>query len=346
MRSVFARHTLLAVSGLAAVSAVTATLPSYWQFELARAACMLSATAGLTILMGYCGQVSAGQGAFMAVGAYTTALLLGERLSLAACLACSAATAGTLGVVVGVACARIRGPYLAGATLALALALPSVTSIGSLRPVLQAENGLTVPVNPPPSVVGLAMSITQWQALIACVATSIMLWLLANLSRSRYGRTLRAVRDEEVAATLSGIRVAQVQLLAFVVAAVSAGLAGGTLAWVTSLASPGAFGVTLSLMLIAAVVIGGLGSLMGAVWGSLLLVLVPIWASEISATFELPVTVENSLPNGVFGLTLILAVLIFPAGIQSGLARVITGCGHRVSQYFPYFVPRDSRSKR
>ena len=110
--------------------------------------------------------------------------------------------------------------------------------------------------------------------------------LLANLIRSRFGRTLRAVRDDEVAARLAGIPVARTQVLAFVVSAACAGLGGGMFAVLAQSVSPGAFALTLSLNLLLAVVVGGLGSLAGAVWGSLLLVLVS--TGTVQATTATP----------------------------------------------------------
>jgi branched-chain amino acid transport system permease protein len=145
------------------------------------------------------------------------------------------------------------------------------------------------------------------------------MWLLANLTRSRLGRTLPATRDDEVAAALSGIRVSRVRILTSVVAAACAGLGGGLLAVVTTLAAPGAFPLTLSLQLIAAVVLGGLGSLAGAVWGSVILVLVPGWASDLSASANLPHNVASNLPAAIFGTVLIVVTLLFPQGLQGGL---------------------------
>ncbi|WP_406410844.1 branched-chain amino acid ABC transporter permease [Streptomyces sp. NBC_01614] len=343
MKRTFVRHTVFAIAGLAAVGVLTALVSPYWQFELTRAICMLCAAAGLTVLIGLSGQISAGQGAFIAVGAYTTALLLNsERSSLVLALVTSAATAGGVGMLVGLVCTRLRRHYLAGATLALALALPSLTNLGPLRPVLQAENGLSVPIGPLPAVFGTSIPVAQWQAWVAGASATVVLWLLANLSASRYGRILRAVRDDEAAAALSGIRVARVRLIAFVVSAVCGGLAGGLLAWVTSLAAPGAFTLILSLMLIAAVVIGGLGSLMGAIWGSLLLVLVPIWVSNFSVALELPVRVENNLPNGVFGVILTIMIIIFPAGIQGGLAKACRRAGPRMLSLMTFRRARGS----
>jgi branched-chain amino acid transport system permease protein len=131
------------------------------------------------------------------------------------------------------------------------------------------------------------------------------------------------VRDDEVAAALSGIRVARVQILAFVVAAACAGLGGGLLAFVTSLAAPGAFGLTLSLQLVTAVILGGLGSLPGAVWGSLLLVLMPSWAADLGGAANLSHDVASNLPLAIYGLVLIIVMIAFPGGIQEGIRRFL-----------------------
>ena len=143
--------------------------------------------------------------------------------------------------------------------------------------------------------------------------------LLANLSRSRVGRNWRAVRDDEVAAALAGVNVARARVLAFVVSAACAGLAGALLAIVTELVAPGAFTITLSIALLTAAVIGGLGTLPGAVWGSLVIVLVPTYATDVATSHGLSTSVASNIPVAAYGVVLILVMLIFPQGIQGGV---------------------------
>jgi branched-chain amino acid transport system permease protein len=150
--------------------------------------------------------------------------------------------------------------------------------------------------------------------------------LLANLMRSRVGRTFRAVRDDEVAAQLAGLNVARVQILAFVISAACAGLAGASLVVVTQIAAPGAFQLELSLALLTGIVLGGLGSLAGAVWGALALVFLPQWSTDVAQAFSLSNDVQANLPLALYGLVLMGVVVAAPQGIQGalrGIARLV-----------------------
>jgi branched-chain amino acid transport system permease protein len=320
LRPTLVRHAALAVIAALALYVLTNVLGPYRDLQMAQAAYFACAAVGLTVLTGLSGQISLGQGAFMAIGAYTTALLInGWHWPLAAALFASALVSAAAGLFVGAAAARLRGPYLAGATLALAVGLPELASYGPLTKHLGAQNGLSISPSPPPLSLGETFPLERWQAWIACGAAVITMFLLANLTRSRFGRTFRAVRDDEIAASLAGIRVARTQVLAFVVAAACGGLGGGLLAFVTTLAAPGAFTITLSLQLVSAIILGGLGSLAGAIWGSLILVLVPSWASDVAQSAHLSHNVESNLPLAIYGLVLVVAMLVFPAGVQGGL---------------------------
>jgi branched-chain amino acid transport system permease protein len=125
-----------------------------------------------------------------------------------------------------------------------------------------------------------------------------------------------------VAASLAGLNVARLQILAFVVSAACAGLGGALLAVVTGIVGPGAYTLTLSIALLTAAVIGGLGSLLGAVWGSLLLVLVPSYLTNVAASHGLSGGASSSVPIAAYGVVLIVVMLVFPAGIQGGLRRL------------------------
>ena len=147
--------------------------------------------------------------------------------------------------------------------------------------------------------------------------------LLANLLRSSAGRAFRAVRDNEAAAALAGIDVARTQILAFVISAACAGLAGALFAYWSGVTAPAGFGVNLSLQLVTAIVIGGLGSLAGAVWGSLVLVFVPSLTSGMASTLNVPSAIANNLPLAIYGGILVIAMLVAPHGIQGTLKRIL-----------------------
>ncbi|MFI6263746.1 branched-chain amino acid ABC transporter permease [Micromonospora sp. NPDC051006] len=326
------RHlAVVAVAGLLLFGLSYAVEP-FRNFQLATVAAYLCATAGLTVLTGLNGQLSLGHGALMATGAYTVAFgqnafadrgLTGHWL-LPISLAAAVLTTVAIGAVVGVAAARLRGPYLAGVTLAVAVVVPALTV--TFDGVFNGEQGLSVPVEPPPLALGAYFPYERWQLWIAAGATLLALLLLANLVRSRYGRTFRAVRDDEVAARLAGIHVARTQVLAFVVSAATAGLGGALLAVLAQSVSPGAFSLTLSLFLLMAVVIGGLGRLAGAVWGAVLLVALPDLSHSVTELLTLSPAaaqrLEGNLPLAIFGVTLIVVMIAAPGGVQGLLARL------------------------
>jgi len=325
-RSTLLRHTLIALVGFGIVFLIIQALDEGTNAtQVAPIAITTCAAAGLTLLVGLSGQISLGNGAFMFVGAYTTALLLEHwhtahgNLQLIAVFAASIVVSALFGAVVGVAGARLRGPYLAGATLALAIGLPQIVNYGHLSTQLGGNNGISVvPPNPPSNI-----DLYRWHSVMCAAAAIIVLWFLANVSRSRIGRSLRAVRDDEIAASLSGLSVARLQVLAFVISAGCAGLAGGLLAIVSLAAGPGAFPLALSLGLLAAVVFGGLGSLAGAVYGSIVVTLLPQWSQDVSNALNINSDkITNNIPLVVYGVVLAVAMLAVPNGVQGAVLRL------------------------
>jgi branched-chain amino acid transport system permease protein len=292
-------------------------LNQFRDYQIAEIATYVTAVAGLTVLTGFSGQVSLGHGAFMAIGAYTTALLLLHlNWPFYLVLIISGALSAAVGAVVGAAAARLHGPYLAGATLLLGVALPAVAN--AFNGAFGGDQGLNIIYNAPSSF-GPNFPLTRWQAWVSTLVALVVLLLLANLARSRVGRNWRAVRDNEVAAALAGVNVAWARVLAFIVSAACAGLAGSLLTITTEQAAPGAFTITLSIALLTGAVIGGLGSLTGAIWGSLVVVLVPTFATDVATSHGLSTSVAANIPVVAYGATLILVMLIFPQGIQGGL---------------------------
>jgi branched-chain amino acid transport system permease protein len=306
------------------IVALTYVLPPFRNYQLATVGAYLCVTAGLTVLTGLNGQLSLGHGALMATGAYTVALVQeglagrGQWTLLVAVLA-AIVVATAAGAVVGLAAARLRGPYLAGLTLAVAVVVPAITS--TFDQTFNSDQGLSVYVDPPPLALGATFPYERWQAWLSWAAALLTMLVLATLVRGRFGRALRAVRDDEAAARIAGVNVARTQVLAFVVSAACAGLGGALFAVLAQSVSPGAFPLSLSLFLVMAIVIGGLGSLAGAVWGAVLLVALP--ALTHSATDSIDVSpalaqrLEGNLPLALFGVTLVVVMLAAPGGIAS-----------------------------
>jgi len=319
MRNPLLRHATVCVALAVVLVLLTYVFDAFTDYKIAGVAIFFIAAAGLTVLTGVNGQLSLGHGALMAIGAYTTSLLLKEQPQLPMILPLLAAivSTGVAGAVIGVAAARLRGPYLAGATLALAVGLPQVAvHYGS---VFGGNQGLPVPVPTPPSALGGDFPNERWLAWIAIAAALITLFLLANLVSGATGARLRAVADDEAAASLAGINVARIQVLAFVVSAACAGLAGSLFAYWVGLTAPSGFGLSVSLQLLSAIVIGGLGSLSGAVLGSFLVVMAPFTISDLAGNLNLSSDVANNLPLALYGVVLIVTMLAFPRGIQGAL---------------------------
>ena len=327
-RSTLLRHGLFFLLLAVVLIAVTYLLDAFTQYNIAGIAIFAIAAAGLTVLTGINGQLSLGHGALMAVGAYTTSLLLKVQPQFPFLLTLLAAIVATAlaGGIIGVAAARLRGPYLAGATLALAVGLPPIAI--HFGGVLGGNQGLVVAPPAAPAVLGGNFPEQQWLAWIAIVAALITLFLLANLVRGATGRTLRAVHDNETAARLAGIDVARVQVLAFVISAACAGLAGSLFAYWVGITAPTGFGLQLSLQLLSAIVIGGLGSLTGAVLGAFVLVYLPVWTSGLASNLNLSSDITNNLPLAVYGAVLVFAMLVFPRGIQ-GTVATLAGASRR-----------------
>jgi branched-chain amino acid transport system permease protein len=333
-RSTILRSLAIVVVVGALLALVSIGVSAYNDLQLATGAYYFAVLAGLTVLAGQSGQISLGQGAFMAVGAYTTALLIGnEGWALVPALVAAVVVTAVVGIPVGAAASRLRGPYLAGATLAFAVGLPALAD--KFPSLLGGENGLTINPPVPPAALGATFPLERWEAWIAGAGALVVLFALYNLTSSGVGRTLRAVRDDEIAASLCGLPVGRLQTLAFVVSAACAGLAGALLAVVLQLAQPGAFPLQLSLSLLTGVVLGGLGSLVGAAWGAALLTLLPNWTNDLAHSFSLSTKVSANLPLAIYGIVLIVAMILWPSGLQGGLrvlARRLRAPGRLRSQ--------------
>jgi branched-chain amino acid transport system permease protein len=247
--------------------------------------------------------------------------LIHSHVPLVVVLLAATAAGALAGVAVGVGAARLRGPYLAGATLALAVGLPQIPKAYHY---LGRDQGLTITPPIPPGWLGQNFPLQRWAADINLLGAVIVIVLLVNLAASRYGRNFRAVRDDEIAASLAGIPVARTQVLAFTVSAACAGLGGGLLALVITTVGPGGFTLTLSIQLLVAIVIGGIGSLGGAVIGAVLLVYLPSWSASLSNAlgFSKQSGFGANLPLALFGAVLIAVMLLFPGGVAGGLRRL------------------------
>jgi branched-chain amino acid transport system permease protein len=308
------RHLAVAVVAGVVLWYLTTKLSSYNDYQVGEVASYIVALAGLSLLTGANGQISLGHGAFMAVGAYTLGLFMthtGTNFVLE--LVAAAGVAAAAGVVIGLPATRLKGPYLAGMTLLFALAVPGIADKWSST--FGGDQGLTVGAPTAPG----SLNQQEWLTWIQILCAVVVLVLLANLLWSRYGRAFRAVRDDEIAASLSGIHVARTKVLAFAISAACAGLGGALFSLSTGVVNTGQFPLTLSIQLLAAMVLGGTGTLVGMVWGGILLVYLPQWSTSLSSDFSLGSGASAYMATIIFGVVLILAMIVAPNGIQGGL---------------------------
>jgi len=320
-------RTLVVAAGWTVVAlAGTFALDPYRNYQLALVAAYLCAAAGLTVLIGATGQLSLGQAALMAVGGYGYALtsnavpFTGVARFVVALLAGAAASA-VVGLLLGLAAARLSGPYLAGLTLAVVVALPAVASTWSS--VLHGDQGVQVGFEGVPEGLRRVVALEQWQAMVAVVVTAAVVTGLVVLRGGRFGLRMQAVRDDEVAARLSGIRAGRVKVLAFTASSVAAGLGGAVLCFVAQAVSPGAYTVGFSLLLVVAVVIGGIGSILGAALGSAVVVLLPWLIGRLTTTLPADAAqrLDGNLAVLVFGVLLITVMALAPQGLRGVLRR-------------------------
>ena len=315
------RHLPVALVAGAVLYVVTLRLSSYNVYQVGEIAAYIVALVGLSLLTGANGQISLGHGAFMAVGAYTMALLMNHTQSnFILELAAAAGVAAAAGLVLGLPATRLKGPYLAGMTLLFALAVPSVAD--KWPATFGGDQGLTTTVPTAPG----SLSAEEWLTQIQIAVALVVMVLVANLLWSRFGRAFRAVRDDEIAASLAGIHVARTKVMAFAISAGCAGLGGALLSLSTGVVNTGEFPLTLSIQLLAAMVLGGTGTLIGMVWGGILLVYMPQWSTSLSSDFNLGAGANAYLATIIFGLVLIVAMIAAPNGIQGGLRWL---WGHR-----------------
>jgi branched-chain amino acid transport system permease protein len=310
--------------------------------EYAYVGIYLVALLGLNILTGYTGQISLGHGAFMAIGGYTTAILMvgneqfggpiSGGLKDVWTLPFAGLVAGAVGLAFGLPALRLSGLYLALATFAIAVAMPSTIkrfdefSGGGQGIQLFGVPELTGGVSNV-EILGRSLTPNDWMYYlswsIALVAFAVA-WLIL---RGRTGRAFRAVRDSEIAAVSSGVSLARYKTLAFGISAAFAGVAGGLFAIASAFVNPDTFPIALSIYLLVGIVVGGLGGLSGLVVGAIFIQYLPLWAQGQDLGSYLPdfIVEETQKPGGpaiVYGIVLILLMFVLPNGV-SGLFRKI-----------------------
>jgi branched-chain amino acid transport system permease protein len=265
------------------------------------------AVLGLNLLVGYSGQISLGHGAFFALGAYTAALLI-EKASVPHLLSVPAAGAlcFAAGFTFGVPALRLHGLYLALVTLGLAVALPQL--IKRFDGLTEGTQGLTVEQPAAPGWMSLADD--QFLYLLSLALAAVMFLMAWNLTRGQLGRAVKAVRDREIAASTLGVNLAATKTRVFAISAAYAGVAGAMYVFAIGFVAPEAFTLTVSFAFLAAMVVGGLATISGALFGALFIEFVPVYAGDI----------DVALTGVIYGAVLIAFMWLLPEG-AAGLPR-------------------------
>jgi branched-chain amino acid transport system permease protein len=311
-RSIEPTQLLLIALLLLAACVLPFFLSNYSTFQLTMVLVYAIALLGLNILTGYNGQISLGHGAFYAIGAYATAVLMDKfGWPYWATLPVAAAACLLAGFLFGLPALRLEGPYLALATFALAIALPQILKYKHLEEWTGGVQGIVImkPDSPIATLFGQKMNSDRWLYFVTLAVTVLMFVIGWNLLRGRIGRALIAIRDQPVAAASMGIDNAMYKSLAFGVSAMFTGVAGALGAIAVAFVAPDSFTVFLSLSLMVGMVIGGLASIWGAFFGALVVQFVPNVADHIS----------KAAPGAIYGAMLILFMYVMPTGIVGAI---------------------------
>jgi branched-chain amino acid transport system permease protein len=292
---------------LAAAAALPFVVEPYATFQLATALAYLPALLGLVVITGLGGQIALGNGAFFALGAYTTAILVKScGWNALATLPVATVLSLVAGVVLGVPSLRLKGHFLAVLTLTVAVAAPQL--IKHFDGLTNGVRGLAVTIPDPPH--WLHLQATQANYLVALGVAALAFVSTQGLVASQIGRALRAIRENEFVAASLGADVARLKVAAFAFSAALAGLGGGVYTIVIGFVAPDSFTVGFAALLIIGLVLGGKDSAWGAVLGSLMIVEVPQYAAAI----------DEAASGLVFALLVLAATFVAPGGIV-GLAR-------------------------
>src|SRR5437870_3048253 len=298
------------ILGLVVVLAIACALPfmmsGFRVFQFTQVYIYAIALLGLNILTGYNGQISLGHGAFYAIGAYTTAIMI-DKWNIG--YGWTVPTAGILclaiGFLFGRPALRLEGLYLALATFSLALAVPQILKY--FEHWTGGSQGIVL--SKPKAPWRLPLSEDQWLSFLTLVILVVLFLLARNLLKSRTGRAIVAIRDNHIAAEAMGINSALYKSVVFGVSAAYTGVAGALSGIAIAFVAPDSFNIFLSITLLTGIVIGGLATISGAIFGALFIQFVPNWAQDIS----------KAAPWAIFGIFLIVFMYVMPFGIAGAI---------------------------
>ena len=297
--------------------------------ELAIVGMYFIALLGLGILTGYSGQISLGNGAFMAIGGYTTAILsvngfYGHPIRDIWTIPIAGVVAGVAGLLVGLPALRLSGLYLALITFGIAVSFPQLPK--KFDHFMGGTTGKILNLVKPPF--GLDTTPNHWMYYLTWGIALVLLVAAWFLLQGKTGRALQAIRDSEVAASSSGVSLPTYKTLAFGISAFYAGVAGSLYAIANAYVNPDVFPIILSIYLVVGLAVGGLGSLAGLIFGAALIYFlqnhadtVARWINHLPALSLDPK--QPGIPSVVFGAVLIVVMLLLPTGVGGLLRRLL-----------------------
>lgn len=326
-----------------------AFLDPFRTFQATRFGLWLIILLGLNLLTGYNGQISLGHAALVAVGAYVAAILMTEGLAgqdvpVAAAVLAAGLVTGVLAFLLGAPALRLSGPYLAIATLAMIIALPQILKLESFSFVGQefhpdiarwtgGVQGLLLERGKAPGFLADRVSDRQWlyyEVMMPAVIMTVMAW---NITRSRIGRAFVAIRDTEIGAEHMGVNLSFYKMMAFGLSGLYAGVGGGLFAYTEAFMSPDSFDVIKSITMLVAIVLGGLASIVGTVFGALFMAFQNEIVDALSGLIPSIGILEGYLPatesdferlrGAVYSIPLIALIIFAPGGL-AGLVRQVS----------------------
>ena len=319
----YIRVTLVVLLSLAA----PLILDDYNLGELGLLLVYVIAGIGLMILTGFTGQVSFGHAAFLGIGAYSHSILMTEGLPFGLSLVLTVALTGVIGMLLGRSASKMHGLYLAVATLAFLIIVE--TLIGEATNLTGGYAGYSVPEL---EIFGIYL-VEPWQVYYLYLGFALLvIWGAANLFRSPTGRSFLAVRDSELSARSLGVNIEWVKVQSFGISAAITGLAGVLLAHYLAYLSPETFGVLESLKLLLMIVVGGLGSITGAIFGAIFVSLLPVVLAILRDELPGVIAQQAGLEPMLFGLIIVIFVLFEPEGINGRWRKLL-----HFFETFPYY---------
>jgi len=308
------------IAGLLLALLLPFAVKNFLIFQLTLALIYAVAILGLNLLTGFNGQFSLGHSAFYGIGAYTAAILM-DRANVAyyATLPAAGAVCFAVGFLFGLPALRLQGIYLALATFALAIAMPQLLKSTPLEPWTGGVQGVVIPK--PEAPFGLPVNADQWLYYFTVLVAAVMYAGALNLVKSRTGRAIVAIRENPIAASAMGVDVALYKSLTFGVSALYTGVAGALGAIAVQFVAPDSFTFNPAIALFVGLVIGGVGSIPGTLFGGLFVLFAPNIAEQVS----------KGLAQAVYGVILILVIYAMPSG-AAGFVRLSVG---RITRAWP-----------